>query len=332
MENADSLDTPLLQVTHDEESGAATNPVAATTTPPPPTTTTTANDDNGGRSSNAIHVHNTITVQDQVARGEKQPNQYRDGIFAVLFVLHLGTVCTLGFAWGIPALREGMHQSTTNTHYSDDTLSLTGVLGLCLVSTVAAIMLIFGALCVMIQYADILIQGSLCLSIGVALVFAIGFAVEGFVWASVVYFLVFFLSLWYAYSVWRRIPFAKANLVTATTVVKSNVGIMVVAFGMVIAMMIWVTIWTLSATGILMRTRSCDDSTGQCEEDGPVGAIATFFLILSFYWTMEVIKVCTKQAILIWVVQIYIHTFLSLTFSIYGNVIIKHYRMYLLSQ
>ena len=96
---ADALDAPLLQVTHDEES--ALSPVQS------PIATTADNN----TEQQAINTNTTIVVMDQVTCGEKQPSQYRDSAFALLFVGHLVAIGFFGFVWGIPAIREGMDVS-----------------------------------------------------------------------------------------------------------------------------------------------------------------------------------------------------------------------------
>ena len=278
MMDESALDAPLLQVTHDEE--------AHPSSPTP-----------GDAAATPTDAHATIEVLDQVTRGEKQPNQYRDAVFALLFVGHLAAVSFCAFAWGVPAIRAGISRGGEDHHHSNNNnddgsmehFSLAGILGLCLLSTLAAGGIIFGALGVMIRYAEQLIQGSLLIWIGFTLLFGIAFAVKGLVWISVIYFVIFLLGVWYAYSAWHRIPFARANLVTATTAIKSNLGVMAVAFGMVVALVVWVFLWTLSMMGVYMRTRTCDD-TGECNE-GATGQIVGLLLLLSFYWTSEVITV-----------------------------------------
>jgi hypothetical protein len=90
--------------------------------------------------------------------------------------------------------------------------------------------------------------------------------------------------------VWRRIPFARANLQTALTAVRSNKGIIVVAFGMMVVFAVWSAMWMLSYLGIYMHaTRGCQGD--ECEQDNPLTGFVGVLFLLSFYWTSEVIKV-----------------------------------------
>lgn len=276
------LDTPLLQVTHDEE--------IAQPYPTHSTTTATAVDDNDDNNTNT----HTIEVLDQVTCGEKQPNQFRDPAFAVLFVGHLAAVSFFAFAWGFPALQAGIDansgNSTGNGGDGLENFSLTGILGICLLSTLAAGVLIFGALGVMICHADKLIQGSLVTSIAFTFGLGAAFAVKGLVWMAVLYFVMFLWGGWYAYAVWPRLPFATSILVTATTAIKANMGVTALAFGMALTLMAWFFVWTLAMMGVYSRFRTCDATSGEECDEGPVGQIAGLFLMLSFYWSSEVVR------------------------------------------
>jgi len=230
-----------------------------------------------------------IVVMDEVReKGEQQPNQYRDAPFAILFVLHLIAISFFAFAWGLPAFFSSESSSTADNGTTDDNLNLAGLLGLCFLSTLAAIGILAGTVAFMIRFAEILIQFSLISSISFSLVFVIIFAINGMVGPAVLYALLFALGAGYACCVWRRIPFARANLVTATTAIKTNLGIMGVAFGLVAVLMVWSFLWVLSYGGIYMHTRTCHQD-GDCDEGG-LGQFVGVLYLLSFYWTSEVIK------------------------------------------
>ena len=248
------------------------------------------------------HAH-TIEVIDQVAaRGEKQPDQYRDAPFAVLFVVHLIAISYFAFVWGIPALIKGDNDDDGSHSYHPpdgdiviDTTSMSGLLGICALSTVACLLVISGMLSVMIRFAEQLIQCSLILSVAFSFLIGLGAALNGLIVVAVVYFLFCAMGAFYAYCAWRRIPFARANLVTATTAIKNNLGITCVAFFLVIVHVVWVFVWMLSLMGIYLHTQTCDATTGDCDESPSTsGKIASVFFLLSLYWTCEVIKVCMR--------------------------------------
>ncbi|CAB9508728.1 Protein PNS1 [Seminavis robusta] len=228
-----------------------------------------------------------IQVMDEVAqKGEKQPNQFRDAPFGFLFILHLLLVSFFACAWGLPALF-----AATSSSENDNTpsTSFSGVLGLCLLSSLACVFIIAGTLSFLIHHADIVIQFSLVLSTVMTFLMALVFAVKLFIWFAIFYFVLGALGAWYACSVWSRIPFAKANLKVATTSIRSNLGVVGVGFGLVAVFVVWVCLWMLSFAGIYMHTRKCDSTTGECD-DGAMGQITGIVYLLSFYWTVQVIK------------------------------------------
>lgn len=237
----------------------------------------------------------TIQIADEVHRGEKQPPQFQDVPFAVLFAVHLLTIFYFAFAWGVPAARKS---SNDYQNPDDDTIantSVSGVVGLLALSSLGGLLIVSAVMAFMIKFAEQLIQISLIFSILLSLVFAVGFAVENLVWMSVLYFIVFGTGVCYAYFVWRRIPFARANLVTAITAVKTNLGVILVAFGMVLLFVIWSVLWSLSYLGIYAHSmRHCEKD--DCQD--PTAGIVGVFFLLSFYWTSEVIKVSTWYSIL----------------------------------
>lgn len=130
------------------------------------------------------------------------------------------------------------------------------------------------------------------------------------------------LSLWYAFSVRNRIPFATANLQTAASAVKTHSSLNCVALVVVLFQVAWIMIWSIAAIGITNETQknketpnglaagqpcrsgtecqsgSCVAQTqgatqGECSAVAQISAVsgvAYFFMLLSFYWGIQVIK------------------------------------------
>jgi Plasma-membrane choline transporter len=238
------------------------------------------------------HDEHNITVN-QVLQGEKQPNQYRDVWAAVLFVAHLISIFYIGFAWGIPSLNyESTSESsgyTTKHHYG-------GIFILCLLSSIAALFIIAGALFVMTRNAHQLIQFSLLFSVGCDAILVMYFISAKIVVGIILSIIALIVAIWYASSVWRRIPFAASNLETALTAVRTNGGITFVAFGITIAInMIFSVVWLLAWLGVYVRftAKGCQQhSSDAATEDGScfshVNPIVVALFLLSYYWTSEV--------------------------------------------
>lgn len=83
----------------------------------------------------------------------------------------------------------------------------------------------------------------------------------------------FAISCCYAKFVWSRIPFAAANLKTALTAVRANLGLIIVSF-VFMAVGFGYTILWMATANVYMNTI-------------PASA---FFLFLSFYWTQQVLS------------------------------------------
>lgn len=211
--------------------------------------------------------------------GEKQPSQFRDVPFAVLFYAQLLVVFGIAIRWGFSALKYEAGDS--------ETVEFSGVLYICLISGLGAVAISALALSFMTQYAQYLVQFCVLFSMFCSLLLVVISGFQDRDGAALVAFLFFALSTWYAWAIWNRIPFAASNLATALTAVRSNLGVALVSYGMVLVAVVWTLLWMISLIGIYVRSADCHQ--GVCE--GHInGGVAIFFL-LSFYWTQQVIKV-----------------------------------------
>ena len=86
---------------------------------------------------------------------------------------------------------------------------------------------------------------------------------------------------------WGRIPFAACNLVTATTAVKTNMGLAFFAYSSLFIMIGWSAWWLVSFVSTVYITSGCDGQ-GNCENEPP--GLVVFALLLSYHWTFQVIK------------------------------------------
>ena len=240
--------------------------------------------------------------------GERQPNHWRDLWAAVLFLGHQGLIFYLAFAWGIPALNysyteEGDYSDTDddatpsnnntdsgNRFLDEDVVTeevhLGGLLWLCFLSSIGALLLGTGAISVMIKYAEKTIQFSMFFAIFCNALVALSFALEkqwiGFAVSS--FFLVWVVI--YTRAVWNRVPFAASNLLAALTAVQQNGGLILVSLGTTVAVTFWTLFWILALVGVYMKSAECHD--GSCETHS--SGFSFLLLLLSYYWTSEVSK------------------------------------------
>lgn len=105
--------------------------------------------------------------------------------------------------------------------------------------------------------------------------------------SAIIGLVLFIFTVYYAYVVWGRIPFAATNLVCATTAVKSNMGLSFLAYLSLPIMLGWSCWWLVSFVSTVYVTSGCDGQ-GNCTSELP--GILVFALLLSYHWTFQVIK------------------------------------------
>jgi hypothetical protein len=233
-------------------------------------------------------------------RGENQTPEYRDAPFAIGFVAHLMVVLFLSFSWGIGALKQDDTTGTSsyqtdddkpayNPDDGDDSVSLSGLLWLCLLTSLASIAISAASLELMTRHAEQLIQISLITSCGIlGLLVMFMFANQAALVAFFMLFALVFTGL-YAYTVWNRIPFAAANLQTALSAIQTNYGVCLLAYGIAFVANIWLLLWSLAFIGVSYKESTCQD--GVCKSN--MDPISFFLLVISYHWTNQVLKVCS---------------------------------------
>lgn len=142
------------------------------------------------------------------------------------------------------------------------------------------------ALTFMIRHAQFLIKFALLFNIATVALFTIGSLFLS-PFAAIMGIFLTGMTIWYAYVVWGRIPFAACNLVTATTAVRANLGLSIFAYSNLLLMFGWSAWWMIAFVSTVYVTSGCNGQ-GVCENEG--NGIVTFLLLLSFYWTSYVIK------------------------------------------
>jgi hypothetical protein len=94
-------------------------------------------------------------------------------------------------------------------------------------------------------------------------------------------------SAYYAWRVWSRIPFAAANLVTALTAVRANMGLAFYAYSSLLLLFGWSIFWSIGTVSTLYVTNGCNVA-GECEKTTNGGIM--FLFLVSYYWTIQVIS------------------------------------------
>jgi hypothetical protein len=249
-----------------------------------------------------VFLDEDILPQAGATVGERQPPEYRDAWFAVAFLIQLVVVLFVAFYWGFPALGSSSTSSNASSSSSSsgqktlpyksdsDTASSVGWLYVLLLSGFVAVALSALALYIMARYAKQVIQICALIYLFVSLVLMVQFLLTQMFVGAVVMLIVFLIGGWYFWSVQNRIHFAASNLVTASQAIRSNLGILLVAFAMVWVSLLWSALWLVALNGANVKTSHCDeyDSSKTCISMH-YNTVVVALLLLSFYWTHQVI-------------------------------------------
>jgi hypothetical protein len=241
-------------------------------------------------------------------KGELQEPAFRDKIFGIIFIAHFVTMIAVGACYASGALitidgdgddrRRRLDEDEEDDEDTDNVvlkLGLAFALALFLAPGLSILMMTR-----MKAHAKTLIEWSLFFSIGFNLLLLVVFALTTPLLAILPAVFVLILVC-YAKAVWHRIPFAAANLKAAITVVQANLGMAVLALVNLPLVVCWMILWGY-VTGSVVKSpwfveqettvEGHDDVFGDHEETAitAAGNMAIFGLVLSFYWTLEVMK------------------------------------------
>jgi hypothetical protein len=216
--------------------------------------------------------------------------------------------------WGINAIKNTNGDSEPAVISSNDTRKC--ILLACGFSVIAVVMsLTFVKL--IAAYARFMINFALWFNFGVACAFAAyGFATNNFA-IGVIGAILAAITFCYVRAVQHRIPFAVANLRVAEAAIAKHWSTYLVSIMFTVIEIVWVVIWFIAFLGVANQLKStenksfggkplgakcsfdseCDSSrcsTRQCAtgtySTSGTGAAAYFFLVLSFYWGLQVCK------------------------------------------
>lgn len=138
----------------------------------------------------------------------------------------------------------------------------------------------------MLRFAEGLIKTALFFNIVVFGFIALASLAVGVVGGAAMGGLLCAFAAYYAHCVWGRIPFAAANLVTAVTAVRANIGLALYAYISLILLFGWSIWWSITAVSTILVLGDCDTS-GVCANE--VNPFVVFLFLVSYYWTVQVI-------------------------------------------
>ena len=200
------------------------------------------------------------TTDEGAVSAFRKSRRCHDVLFGLLFWIHVGLVL---YAW------VSYETADIEVDYADR-----GVWKF--VGTTAAVALILSTLSLffMAIFADELVEIALVVSLlCTASVTAYGFYIWK-IYIMVVGSLCLLASIWFTCSIWKRIPFAAANLKTAIRAVRTNFGLIFVSYCLEVVAFGWLILW-VDSCGASMDTQ---------------GWWMVFVYLLSLFWTEQVIN------------------------------------------
>lgn len=250
---------------------------------------------------------------------EAAPSGCKDLPWAILFIINVGAIIVCMGIWGIKTFSEQSSSSGSSVFSQNDVTAATGVL---LGIGVVAVVLSLAMVKLIVTYAECMIRFTLWFNVGIAFAMAIFGFLYGNFFLGIFGVLIALITLCYARAMMHRIPFAVANLRVAAAAISKHGSTYCVAFGIVIFEIGWVVAWSLAFLGVMDQmnvtsstttsntgkaageyctsssqcaSRSCNTATKECRAEATIQISGTtyavfFFMLLSFYWGMQVFK------------------------------------------
>jgi len=95
----------------------------------------------------------------------------------------------------------------------------------------------------------------------------------------------------YIKAVHNRIPYAASNLKCAITIVKTNLGLGLIALGSMMGLLGYYFSWVWAFAGTMKLDVMTESISSEDSSDlSAVGGVVAFLFLLSFYWTHQVMK------------------------------------------
>jgi Plasma-membrane choline transporter len=204
-----------------------------------------------------------VTADELRALRQNPRKKFQDVIWAVLFWAHLVVM--------VVVISIGLSSAGQAGVYSSDSAGVLFCVG---VTGLVAVGLSIIALSFMMNNTETLVQAALIFSVACSGIVAILGFMAGDLLMGIVGTISFFVGICYARIVWPRIPFAAANLHTALTAVRCNLGLTVVSYGFTGLAFMWTIFWFLGLSDSLANSK---------------GAVV-FLLFVSFYWVQQVLQ------------------------------------------
>lgn len=201
----------------------------------------------------------------------------RDPIFALLFLAHFVGIWYIGWKYASYGHAAEQGSDIVSTFDNDNFILyfLLPCVGIALV--VALIMFLY----ILPAAPEMVIKGGLIFSILAAISLGVAFSIYLAHWYLYVFTaLIVLVLLWFVYMIWDYIPFAAVNLKAALLGMGDNLGTYMIGLLSTIILVAWLILWFYVFDGFWGAKQE-----GKAKDFYGIAIL----LILSLFWTMEVI-------------------------------------------
>lgn len=218
-------------------------------------------------------------------REDKVESSCNDPIFAILFYVALIAIVIVAATYGVDALESDTADG------SDTGNDFQGYITITVIITVLSFVGAGLGMSLLFCIPQFLIKVSLIFTVVMAGAWCVISFLTGNIFGGIIGAIFFAITVCYAYAVWSRIPFATANLVTACTAIKANLGIAFYAYVFAFMAGAWSIGWAVAVMGVFDKTRTCMvDANGLNVCSDPSYGIM-FVLFLAFFFVQQVLQV-----------------------------------------
>jgi len=241
---------------------------------------------------------NSVNLFMKSSKGVKQPKSCKDVMFGILFVVQLVVMCVVGLKFGPEALVATADELGPGEGMTDDELldavedakiilAYQNIVKMAYTCGAFAIIVSALALAFMMAMSRRLVYVALVLSIGVSFAWGtIGIGISPKSFVPITGIIALMLTVGYMFVVWDRIPFASANLTTALTGVRDNLGLVGVAFFFQFLALVCSIYYSFTFVGLHDAMHY-----GELFDLSENSMIAIdLLLFVSFYWTYQVLR------------------------------------------
>jgi hypothetical protein len=248
-----------------------------------------------GESSSEILAPNSSDGTERAAQTASR--RCRDPIWLVIFLIHLCLIFMVAGIYGKKFVDDfNYHDENPNDTNDENTLSTTDQKRIIAILAISAIVgTVFGAIWleVLKRCASNIIRLSfvlncMFLAVGAVLAFAAGVMIMG-----VVYVIALVFALIYYYMIRRRIPFTQAVLEASVKSIQDFNGPVFVTYIMALLQVAWFAFWGFTFAAVYHDSQ-VDKGHAEGDQKNTSGSslngFAYFYLLVSLYWTTEVLK------------------------------------------